>query len=146
MREIKEALEQQWQPAGASRPFLKLGISEGFTYTYDADAAQGERILAMYLDGEPIDLAATYSVTVNSFLATGGDNFSALNGSARKQDTGRTDLQAQVDYFAEYAQGAGGLPVDYSQRGVGVGSRLDVLHGWGRRRAGAVVAVDDRSR
>ncbi len=33
--QIKAALEQQWQPTGASRPFLKLGISKGFTYTYD---------------------------------------------------------------------------------------------------------------
>ena len=118
--QIKEALEQQWQPAGASRPFLKLGTSAGFTYTYDAAMAQGERIQDMFLDGNPIDLAATYSVTVNSFLAAGGDNFPALNGSGRKQDTGRTDLQAQVDYFAEFAQGASGLSVDYSQRAVGV--------------------------
>ena len=36
--QIKQALEQQWQPAGASRPFLRLGISEGFTYTYDPTA------------------------------------------------------------------------------------------------------------
>ncbi len=32
--QIESVLEQQWQPAVASRPFLKLGISEGFTYTY----------------------------------------------------------------------------------------------------------------
>ncbi len=117
--QIKDALEQQWQPDGSSRPFLKLGTSEGFTYTYDPAMAQGERIQEMFLDGEPIDLAATYSVTVNSFLATGGDNFSAFVGSGRVQDTGRTDLQAQVDYFAEFASDAA-LPVDYSQRAVGV--------------------------
>ena len=35
---IEDALEQQWQPAGASRPFLRLGASEGFTYTYDPAA------------------------------------------------------------------------------------------------------------
>ena len=117
--EIKAVLEQQWQPEGSSRPFLKLGISEGFTYTYDPAQAQGERIQAMYLDGEPIDLSASYSVTANSFLTAGGDNFKALNGTGPKQDTGRTDLQAQVDYFAEFASDAP-LPVDYSQRAVGV--------------------------
>ena len=37
--QIKTVLEQQWQPAGAARPFLRLGISEGFTYTYDPAAA-----------------------------------------------------------------------------------------------------------
>ena len=33
--QIKQTLEQQWQPAGAARPFLRLGASAGFTYTYD---------------------------------------------------------------------------------------------------------------
>jgi 2',3'-cyclic-nucleotide 2'-phosphodiesterase (5'-nucleotidase family) len=117
--QIKAALEQQWQPSGTSRPFLKLGISKGFTYTYTPDAAQGSRVQAMYLDGTAIDLGTTYSVTVSSRLSTGMDNFSALAGTARKQDTGRTDLQAQVDYFAANASGADGLAVDYSQRAVG---------------------------
>ena len=40
--QIKTALEQQWQPAGAQRPFLRLGLSEGFTYTYDPTAAGGQ--------------------------------------------------------------------------------------------------------
>jgi predicted extracellular nuclease/2',3'-cyclic-nucleotide 2'-phosphodiesterase (5'-nucleotidase family) len=115
--QIKAALEQQWQPTGASRPFLKLGISKGFRYTYDPTAAQGERIKTMSLNGTPIVLTETYSVTVNSFLSTGGDNFTALNGAGRKQDTGVTDLQAQVDYFAAQT---GPLAVDYSQRAVGV--------------------------
>lgn len=117
--QIKAALEQQWQPSGTSRPFLKLGISKGFTYTYDPAAAQGSRVTAMYLGGTAIKLGATYSVTVSSPLSTGGDNFTALNGTGRKQDTGRTDLQAQVDYFAANASGADGLAVDYSQRAVG---------------------------
>ena len=34
--QIGQVLEQQWQPAGATRPFLHLGVSEGFTYTYDS--------------------------------------------------------------------------------------------------------------
>ena len=50
--QIKATLEQQWQPAGAARPFLRLGASEGFTYTYDADAAGGSRITGMWLDGD----------------------------------------------------------------------------------------------
>ena len=66
----------------------------------------------MWLDGTAIDLAATYSVTVNSFLATGGDNFTALNGARASRTPGKTDLQAQVDYFAEFANaGAGDQPL-----------------------------------
>ena len=50
--QIKNALEQQWQPGGASRPFLKLGISKGFTYTSDPDAVSGSHITGMWLDGD----------------------------------------------------------------------------------------------
>ena len=62
-------------------------------------------------------------MTVNSFLAAGGDNFRAFAGGTSKQDTGKVDLQAMVDYMAEFANTAEGdapLPVDYTQRAVGV--------------------------
>ena len=57
----------------------------------------------MWLNGTPIGPATTYSVTVNSFLATGGDSFLELDNGAGKQDTGKTDLQAMVDYMDEFA-------------------------------------------
>jgi 5'-nucleotidase len=126
--DIESALEQQWQPAGASRPFLRLGASEGFTYTYEPPAAgsptgtKGE-VTQMWLNGEPIDPAQTYSVTVNSFLSTGGDNFPAFNNGTEKRDTGKVDLEAMVDYMAEFAnpeQGDVPLRVDYTQRAVGI--------------------------
>ena len=63
----------------------------------------------MWLNGTPIDLGATYSVTVNSFLAAGGDNFAAFAGGTSKQDTGQTDLQAMVDYMARVRERAGRL-------------------------------------
>ena len=68
----------------------------------------------------PIDPAATYSVTVNSFLASGGDNFTAFAGGTSKQDTGKADLQAMVDYMAEFANAGAGdppLPVDLGPAG-----------------------------
>jgi len=114
--QIKTALEQQWQPAGSSRPFLRLGISKGFTYTYDARAAAGSRITAMWLNGTAIDPAASYSVTVNSFLAAGGDNFFVLGQGTNKKDTGQTDLQAMVDYVGTHSP----VAPDYTQRSVGV--------------------------
>ena len=99
--QIKQALEQQWQPAGSSRPFLHLGISKGFAYVYDPDAPAGSRILAdrMYLNGEPVDLAGTYRVTVNAFLASGGDNFAVLADGTQRFSTGDNDLTVLVDYF-----------------------------------------------
>jgi 5'-nucleotidase len=114
--QLKTALEQQWQPAGSSRPFLRLGISEGFTYTYDPRAAAGSRITAMWLNGTAIDPAASYSVTVNSFLAAGGDNFGVFAQGTNKKDTGQTDLQAMVDYMDKHTP----VSPDYTQRSVGV--------------------------
>lgn len=122
--QIKSVLEEQWQPAGASRPFLRLGASKGFTYTYDPAAAAGSRITAMWLDGEPIDLAATYSVTANSFLAAGGDNFATFKEATQKRDTGKIDLQGMVDYLAEFASSTP-LEADPTQRAVGVSFPVD---------------------
>jgi 5'-nucleotidase len=114
--QIRTVLEQQWQPAGASRPFLRLGVSKGFTYTYDPVA---HTITGMWLDGRPVEDGATYSVTVNSFLASGGDNFLGFQAGTQKQDTGKTDLAGMVDYMKAFAS-HDPLPVDYAQHAVGV--------------------------
>lgn len=146
--QIKKVLEEQWQRDGfgniPARPFLKLGISKGFTYTYTEkqDPAKPTGALlgtvtGMWLDGEPIDLDATYSVTVNSFLATGGDNFWELNNGEDKLDTEQTDLQGQVDYMKQYATEP--LQVDSSQRGVRVTFPVDAPSSYA---PGATVAFD----
>jgi 5'-nucleotidase len=132
--QIETVLEQQWQrDAGGkvpSRPFLRLGVSKGFTYTYTetpvtapgqqdgttVDTFQGE-VTGMWLHGKPIDPDATYSVTVNSFLASGGDNFREFANGAHQADTGKVDLSAMVDYMAQLASDSP-LPVDYRQRAV----------------------------
>jgi 5'-nucleotidase len=120
---IKELLEQQWQtnPGGPapSRPFLRLGTSKGFFSTYDETRPLGDRITGMWLNGKAIEPAATYSVTANSFLASGGDNFRAFNKGTAKRDTGKVDLQAMVDYMAAFASKAP-LAVNKDQQQVGV--------------------------
>ena len=121
--QIKTALEQQWQRDAAgnvpSRPFLRLGTSAGFTYTYDPARPEGDRVTGMQLDGVPLDSGTPYSVTVNSFLASGGDNFRVFAQGTQVRDTGRADLQAMVDYLAEFAT-TSPLRPDYTQRSVGV--------------------------
>jgi 2',3'-cyclic-nucleotide 2'-phosphodiesterase (5'-nucleotidase family) len=114
--QIKAVLEEQWQPAGASRPFLKLGVNKALSYTYDPTAPQGSHIIDIFLDGEPLDLAGTYTVGANSFLASGGDNFVSFRLGTGKADSGKIDLEAMVDYFTEF----GTATPDYAQRAVGV--------------------------
>lgn len=113
--EIENVLEQQWQPATAPRPFLRLGTSAGFTYTYDPAAHE---VTGMYLNGNALKDGTTYTVTANSFLAGGGDDFPGFK-EGPQTDTGQTDLQAMVDYMAEFATDQP-LTVDPSQHAVGV--------------------------
>lgn len=118
--QIKTLLEQQWQRDNSnnipSRPFLRLGTSEGFEFTYDATRAEGNRITGMWLDDVAIDPATTYAVTANSFLAAGGDNFRAFNLATNKRDSGRVDLAAMVDYMAANSPVAG----DPTQHAIGL--------------------------
>lgn len=117
--QIRSVLEQQWQPSGASRPFLKLGVSDGFQYTYDPTAPEGQRIDTMWLDGEEIVADQTYSVAANSFIASGGDNFPAFTQATDKRDSGQVDLQAMVDYMERFASRRPLAP-DFGQRAIGV--------------------------
>lgn len=95
--QIDTLLEQQW--VGQTNPRI-LQVSEGFSYTWDGAAADGERVdpATIMIDGVVVDPAASYRVTVNNFLAGGGDNFVVLTEGT---DTliGQVDLDALVDYF-----------------------------------------------
>lgn len=114
--QIIQVLEEQWQPASASRPFLKLGVNKELRYTYDPTAPKGSHITAVWLGDDLIDPALEYSVGVNSFLASGGDNFSTLAAGLNKADSGKVDLEAMVDWFTEFQTAT----PDLAQRAVGV--------------------------
>jgi 5'-nucleotidase len=114
--QLKAVLEQQWQPAGSTRPFLKLGVSEGFSYVYDPTAAAGSRIGAMYLNGARVTSGQSIHVVTNSFLAAGGDAFTAFTQGTNKADSGRIDLDAFVDFIGTNSP----VTPDYEQRAVGV--------------------------
>jgi 5'-nucleotidase len=58
----------------------------------------------MTIDGTPVDPAASYRVTVNSFLADGGDGFAVLvDGTDRLG--GAVDLDAFEDYLLANPEG-----------------------------------------
>ncbi|WP_419817462.1 ExeM/NucH family extracellular endonuclease [Glaciibacter flavus] len=114
--QLKQVLEQQWQPATAARPFLKLGVSKGLTYTEDPTAPAGSHITHLMLGGVPVTDAQSIRVVVNSFLASGGDNFTTLAQGANKADSGKVDLSSMVDYMAANSPAS----PDYAQRAVGL--------------------------
>jgi 5'-nucleotidase len=94
---IKNMLEQQW--LDPKRPRI-LQVSKGFNYTWDDAKPYGERVVAdrMSLNGQRIDPAMNYRVTVNNYLAVGGDGFTALKqGTAQR--FGVYDVDALYAYF-----------------------------------------------
>lgn len=119
-KQFKTVLEQQWQPTGASDPYLHLGLSDNVTYTYQADAPRGEHITSVVIDGKPLDPDEEYRIGTFSFLATGGDNFTEFTNATNVEDSGLVDREGWIDYlknnkplspdFARQAVQAEGLP------------------------------------
>jgi 5'-nucleotidase len=111
--QIKALLEQQWinQP----KPRI-LQVSKGFTYTWDNARPVDDRVLAdsIKLNGQPLTMDMTYRVTINSFLADGGDGFSVLKQGKNLQ-YGPSDIDAFSAYFAGSSPIAPG-PVDRIKR------------------------------
>jgi len=99
--ELKQTLEQQFtdDTSGKFRQSFLIP-SQGFTYAFDRAAPSGQRVMAMTLDGSPIEPAKTYRITVNNFLANGGDGFSNL-ARAKFVADGGVDLDALEAFIAK---------------------------------------------
>jgi 5'-nucleotidase len=95
--QIKNALEQQW--SDPDKPRI-LQVSKGFNYAWDGTKPVGDRIVAgsLSLNGDPIDPAASYRVTVNNFLSVGGDGFTVLKQGIAAQ-FGVYDVDALYAFF-----------------------------------------------
>jgi 5'-nucleotidase len=99
-RQIRALLEQQFASGSntAERPIMLLP-SRGLTYSYDLRLPVGQRIIDLKLNGQPITDAASYRVTMNSFLSTGGDNFTLFREGTNPFG-GPLDLEAIEAYLA----------------------------------------------
>lgn len=98
--QIELLLEQQWLNQTSPR-ILK---TSGLTYVWDASRSVGDRVLEIRDgNGNPLDPTTTYRVTVNSFMAAGGDNFLVLPSGVNRV-VGSVDLDALVQYVESLAQ------------------------------------------
>ena len=95
--QIKNMLEQQW--LNPKRPRM-LQVSKGFNYAWDNAKPYGDRVGAesMSLNGQRVDPARSYRVTVNNYLAVGGDGFTVLKEGTGQQ-FGTYDVDALHGYF-----------------------------------------------
>jgi 5'-nucleotidase len=95
--QIKDMLEQQW--LDPKRPRI-LQVSKGFNYSWDGAKPYGDHVIAdrMSLNGQRIDPAMSYRVTVNNYLFVGGDGFTVLKGGTAPR-FGVYDVDALYAYF-----------------------------------------------
>jgi 5'-nucleotidase len=101
-RQLLALLDEQW--IGKKEAEL-LGVSRGFSYTWDASKPDGSSKLvpdSVKLDGKPLDPAASYRVAVDAFLADGGDGFVVLRQGSQKA-AGPMDLDALDSYITAHS-------------------------------------------
>jgi 5'-nucleotidase len=116
-QQVKNVLEQQFagcqipgQPAQTATRLLQP--SQGFSFSWNFTGPTCAKILNVSLttehgtedivtNGEVLNPSTTYSVTVNSFLATGGDGFTVFNDGTFRVG-GAQDIDALVAYLAAF--------------------------------------------
>ena len=105
--ELLAALEPQGPPDG-----LRVLHGSGITSSWDRAAPAGRRVIAAEVGGVPVDPLRTYRVTINSFLAAGGDDVSAF-ARGRRPVGGPLDLDALVAHLQSQT---GKAPLDEAPR------------------------------
>ena len=95
--QLKAVLEQQWRPTGTEI----LQISASLHYSQDLSQAVGDRVSNITVNGVAVTPTATYRVSVNNFLAAGGDGFTVF---AQGTDLagGPIDLDAFTAYLTAH--------------------------------------------
>ena len=101
--QLRTLLEMQWSRRSERARFLQP--SRGFSYAWSDQRPWGQRIDpgSMRIDGEPIEPDRDYRVTVNSFLAAGGDGFVTLR-DGREPIGGPLDVDALADFLREQSR------------------------------------------
>ena len=101
--QVSTVLEQQWL---GSRPKI-LQPSANVSYAWSGAASPGSKVVpgSLKVDGRPLAPDARVRVTVNSFLAAGGDGFTVFTEGTDRV-VGPPDLEALVEYLRPTLDGA----------------------------------------
>lgn len=121
-QQIKMVLEQQFPGCLGQTAQRIMQVSNGFSYKWSASGACGSRITDIaftptdvtvvppvaigstediVVAGTVLNPTKTYRVTVNNFMATGGDGYTTLIGGLSQQG-GAQDIDALVAYLSGY--------------------------------------------
>ena len=99
--QVRTLLEQQWVDRQGRNILMP---SEGFSYTWSGSAPVGSRVdpASIRINGVVLDASRRYRVTVNSFLADGGDGFPLLREGTDRVE-GVVDVDALKDYLGSHS-------------------------------------------
>lgn len=121
-QQLKNVLEQQFNGCQGQTATRIMQVSNGLSYSWSASGACGSRIKSVsftpmnvtvvppvatgpteqiVIGGVVQNPTKTYRVTVNNFMATGGDGFGVLIGGLN-QLGGAQDIDALIAYLAGY--------------------------------------------
>ncbi len=107
--QIRTLLETQFPGCNGQTARRILQVSTGFSYAYTEGAACNARIGNVAIGGRLVEPAMSYRVTVNSFLADGGDGFAVLREGTQRLG-GAVDVDAFEAYLKAHPQGVGPGP------------------------------------
>ena len=98
--QLDAVLEQQWQPTTPVTVRI-LQISASLHYSQTLSRPIGDRVSNITVNGVAVTPTATYRVSVNNFLAAGGDGFTVF---AQGTDLagGPIDLDAFTAYLTAH--------------------------------------------
>lgn len=107
--QIDTLLEQQFAGCSTQTANRILQVSTGFSYSWSASAPVCNKVdpSTIKINGVTVDPNGFYRVTVNSFLADGGDNFLVLKEGTNRLG-GDVDVDALEKYFTKFSPVAPG--------------------------------------
>ncbi|MFC4653896.1 bifunctional metallophosphatase/5'-nucleotidase [Rheinheimera marina] len=99
--QLRRILEQQFHPNG--QEYEMLQVSQGFSYQWDDRKPLGQKIVpgSIKLNGQPLQMAQSYRVTINNFVASGADGFTVFT-EATNPLTGGLDVDVLEQYLTAH--------------------------------------------
>jgi 5'-nucleotidase/UDP-sugar diphosphatase len=102
--ELLQTFEQAAGRVGEDGKGIIIHVSKWTQLRYDLSKPVGKRVVSATVNGEPIDPKATYRIVTNSFVASGGDGFTAIrDAKGYRLDTGTLDRDALVNYLKTFS-------------------------------------------
>ncbi|AXK31756.1 bifunctional metallophosphatase/5'-nucleotidase [Streptomyces armeniacus] len=100
--QLVQVLREQFSGENAAEPIF-LQLSSALRYSADMSRQGAERLLedTVRVNGKPVTATERYRVTVNSFLADGGNGFATFK-KGTDRETGTTDLSAFTEYLRKH--------------------------------------------